>query len=90
MLDPEDDRLQGVSANKAYESLLKGKKSKTVTVAVIDSGIDIFSELNPSGHPVLAGMNWINQPEIIDNGQDEDNNCIVDDREGYDFFHTSC
>ena len=42
--DPETDSLQGVSSEKTYTTLLKGKPSRTVLVAVIDSGIDIDHE----------------------------------------------
>ena len=51
-LDEEADQFRGVSTQKAYE-LLKGKKSKTVIVAVIDSGIDIE-------HEDLKGNIWTN------------------------------
>src|SRR5688572_29427055 len=42
--DPETDSVQGVSADRAYSTLLKGKPSRTVVVAVIDSGVDIEHE----------------------------------------------
>ena len=42
--DPETDLLQGVSAERAYSSLLKDQPSRTVIVAVVDSGIDIEHE----------------------------------------------
>jgi len=37
--DKQKDGLYGISMDKAYE-FVKNKKSKTVVVAVIDSGID--------------------------------------------------
>ena len=41
MMDKEKDGVSGISANKAYEFLKsKNLNSKTVIVAVIDSGID--------------------------------------------------
>lgn len=79
VLDPTDDRLQGVSANKAYETILKNKKSKTVTVAVIDSGIDI-------DHEDLKDKIWINEDEIDGNGIDDDKNGYIDDRYGWNFI----
>ena len=42
--DPEADQVQGVSVEKTYQTLLKDKPSRTVRVAVIDSGIDIDHE----------------------------------------------
>lgn len=79
ILDPQEDNLQGVSANKAYESVLKNKKSTTVTVAVIDSGIDI-------DHEDLKDKIWINEDEIEGNGIDDDKNGYVDDRYGWNFI----
>lgn len=43
-LDLKNDSVLGISLEKAYKELLKGKKSKTVIVAVIDSGIDTLHE----------------------------------------------
>ena len=41
--DPEVDKVQGLSVEKAY-SLLTGKPSKTVIVAVMDTGVDFDHE----------------------------------------------
>ncbi|MEM9856550.1 MAG: S8 family peptidase [Bacteroidota bacterium] len=79
VLDPQKDKMQGVSANKAYATLLKGKPSRKVTVAVIDSGVDI-------DHEDLKGKIWINEDEIEGNGVDDDNNGYVDDRYGWNFI----
>ena len=49
-----------------------------VTVAIIDSGIDL-------GHPDLAPNLWTNPGEIPGNGVDDDGNGYVDDVHGYDF-----
>ncbi len=43
-LDPVENKVNGVSAERAYNELLKGKTSNKVLVAVIDSGIDIEHE----------------------------------------------
>ena len=43
-LDLAADKKFGMSVDRAYEELLKGKKSKTIVVAIIDSGVDIFHE----------------------------------------------
>lgn len=40
LMDAEADQYRGISLQKAYD-FLKGKKSKPVIVAVIDSGVDI-------------------------------------------------
>ncbi len=77
--DPETDSLQGVSADKAYATLLKGKPSRTVVVAVIDSGVDIE-------HEDLQSVIWVNEDEIPDNGIDDDKNGYVDDVHGWNFI----
>ena len=77
-LDPVEDKVNGVSTSKAYE-YLNGKTSKTVVVAVIDSGIDIL-------HEDLKDVIWINEDEIPDNGIDDDNNGFVDDIYGWNFI----
>lgn len=78
-LDPVTDKVNGVSTEKAYNELLKGKESRTVIVAVIDSGIDI-------DHPDLKGVIWINEDEIPGNGIDDDNNGYIDDVHGWNFI----
>jgi cell wall-associated protease len=77
--DPETDRLQGVSAERTYSTLLKDKKSRTVLVAVIDSGIDIE-------HEDLKDIIWVNEDEIAGNGVDDDKNGYVDDIHGWNFI----
>lgn len=77
--DPETDRVQGVSAEKTYQTLLKGKPSRTILVAVIDSGIDI-------DHEDLKDILWVNTDEIPNNGVDDDKNGYVDDINGWSFI----
>lgn len=77
-LDPVEDKVNGVSTEKAY-AYLKGRQSKTVIVAVIDSGIDIL-------HEDLKDVVWINEDEIPDNGIDDDKNGYVDDVYGWNFI----
>ena len=77
-LDPETDKVQGVSADKVLKKL-EGKESKTVVVAVIDSGVDIE-------HEDLQGKIWINEDEIPNNGIDDDKNGYVDDVYGWNFI----
>ena len=77
LLDEEKDGYLGISLNKAYE-LLKGRKSTTVIVAVIDSGIDTL-------HEDLREVLWRNPKEINGNGKDDDGNGYVDDIYGWNF-----
>ena len=77
LLDPETDGYMGISLQKAYD-LLKGRKSTTVIVAVIDSGIDTAQE-------DLRAILWKNPKEINGNGIDDDKNGYVDDIYGWNF-----
>jgi cell wall-associated protease len=79
LLDPATDSVQGVSVEKAYNTLLKGKPSRTVIVAVIDSGIDI-------DHEDLKDIIWKNEKEIAGNRIDDDKNGYVDDVYGWSFL----
>lgn len=76
--DREKDGVYGISLDKAYE-FVKGKKSKTVVVAVIDSGIDTL-------HEDLKNILWRNPKEIPGNGIDDDKNGYVDDINGWNFL----
>ncbi len=77
--DPEQDHFQGVSSEKAYQTLLQGLPSRTVIVAVVDSGIDI-------DHEDLKSVIWTNEDEIPGNGIDDDKNGYVDDVHGWNFI----
>lgn len=77
-LDAQDNKANGVSTEKAYE-YLKGRESKTVIVAVIDSGIDVE-------HEDLKDVVWTNSDEIAGNGIDDDNNGYIDDVHGWNFI----
>jgi subtilisin family serine protease len=77
--DPETDHIQGVSADRVYQTLLKDQPSRTVIVAIIDSGVDI-------NHEDLKGVVWINEDEIAGNGIDDDKNGYVDDIHGWNFI----
>ena len=79
LLDPETEKFQGTSTEKTYETLLKGKPSTKVRVAVIDSGIDV-------DHEDLKDIIWTNEDEIPDNGIDDDKNGYVDDVHGWNFI----
>ncbi len=77
--DPEQDSLQGVSAERAYQTVLKDQPSRTVVVAVIDSGVDI-------DHEDLKSVIWKNEDEIPENGIDDDKNGYIDDVHGWNFI----
>src|SRR5688500_10143060 len=68
MLDQKASGYYGISVDKAYEFVKsKNLKSKTVVVAVIDSGID-------TTHEDLRPVLWRNPGEIAGNGIDDDKN----------------
>ena len=70
----------GISTEKAYSELLKGKNPKQkVIVAVIDGGTDIK-------HEDLKDVLWTNEKEIPGNGIDDDGNGYVDDIHGWNFL----
>ncbi|MCJ8210579.1 S8 family serine peptidase [Mucilaginibacter sp. RS28] len=77
-LDQKTDGYYGISLAQAYQ-FLKGKKSKTVVVGVIDSGIDT---LQKDLRPVL----WTNTKEKPGNGKDDDGNGFIDDVHGWNFI----
>ena len=77
--DPETDKVQGTSTEKAYATLLQGKPSRKVRVAVIDSGIDV-------DHEDLKDIIWTNDDEIAANGIDDDKNGYIDDVHGWNFI----
>jgi subtilisin family serine protease len=77
-LDLKTDGFYGISLKQAY-LFLKGKKSKTVIVTTIDSGIDTLQN-------DLKSILWINPKEIPNNGIDDDHDGFVDDVHGWDFL----
>ncbi|HEY5369581.1 MAG TPA: peptidase S8, partial [Hanamia sp.] len=77
-LDRATTGYYGISLDKAYD-FLKGKSSKTIVVAVIDSGVD-------TTHEDLKGILWHNPGEIPGNGIDDDHNGYVDDVYGWNFI----
>lgn len=62
----------------APESWAAGYVGQGVTVAVVDSGVDL-------SHPDLVHSIYVNPGEIAGNGKDDDQNGYVDDVHGYDF-----
>lgn len=78
-LDPSKDKVNGVSTERTYEELLKGKKSTTIIVGVLDSGVDYM-------HEDLKDVMWTNPKEIAGNGIDDDKNGYIDDIHGWNFI----
>ena len=80
LMDKADDGFEGISINKAYDFVkLKKLKSKTIIVAVIDSGVDTLQE-------DLKNILWVNPKEKPGNGIDDDHNGYVDDVHGWNFI----
>lgn len=78
-LDLVKDTIPGMSVDKAYAEIIKGKRGQKIIVAVIDSGIDI-------NHEDLDGVLWTNRKEIAGNGIDDDKNGYIDDIHGWNFL----
>ena len=78
-LDLQADTVFGISTEKAYQQLLKGKKSQPVIVAVLDGGVDI-------AHEDLLGVIWTNPKEKAGNHKDDDKNGHIDDMHGWNFI----
>jgi len=78
LMDLKTDGYFGISLNQAYQ-FVKGKKSKTVVIATIDSGID-------TAQADLKPVLWTNTKEIPGNGIDDDKNGYIDDVHGWDFL----
>jgi subtilisin family serine protease len=79
-LDPTTDKVNGTGGDEALKMLKnKNKKSQTVIVAVLDSGVEV-------DHEDLKDVMWVNPGEIPGNGKDDDNNGYVDDIHGWNFL----
>ncbi len=80
LLDATADGVPGISARRAERELLAGRQpQRTVTVAVIDIGVD-------TAHPDLRANLWSNPKEIPGNRADDDNNGYADDVRGWNFL----
>ncbi len=69
-----------INLPEAYETLTASPALRPVTVAIIDTGVDI-------AHPALAEHIWTNSGEIPDNLTDDDGNGYIDDINGWDFYN---
>ena len=78
-LDIGKDSIPGMSVDRVYAELLKGRKGKKVIVGVVDSGVDI-------DHEDLKSAVWTNKKEIAGNGIDDDKNGYIDDIHGWNFL----
>ncbi len=78
-LDYETDKVRGVSVDRAYSEIIKGKKGDKVVVAVIDSGVEV-------DHDDLKNVMWVNKGETANDKKDNDNNLYIDDIHGWNFL----
>ena len=72
-------RVPGMATEQAYRFLDGRTPQRTVTVAIIDSGIDVE-------HEDLAPHVWVNDDETPGNDVDDDGNGYVDDVNGWNFI----
>jgi subtilisin family serine protease len=78
-LDLKTDTAFGISTERAYKELLKGKKPTPVIVGVLDGGVDV-------AHEDLKRIIWNNSDEKAGNGIDDDKNGYKDDVFGWNFL----
>ena len=76
--DPQYSNLYPLPQVKADTAWGIAMGDSTVSVAIIDTGVDW-------DHEDLASVVWKNKNEIPDNGIDDDNNGYIDDIRGWDF-----
>jgi subtilisin family serine protease len=69
--------LKKIKALRAWD---KKRETPEITIAIIDSGIQI-------NHPDLKDNIWRNESEVPGNGIDDDGNGFVDDINGWDFVN---
>ncbi|MEH6309095.1 S8 family peptidase [Olivibacter sp. CPCC 100613] len=81
-LDLQVDGVPGISTERAYNELLKGKHGVPVKVAVIDGGVDVE-------HEDLKEKIWLNSAEISGDSIDNDSNGYIDDLHGWNFIGNS-
>lgn len=80
--DPHFDTqyyIQQTQVDQAWEYSIG---SPDITIAVIDSGVDL-------DHPDLKDNIWVNKDEIPDNNKDDDKNGYIDDVHGWNFVENN-
>ncbi|SDM13391.1 S8 family peptidase [Pedobacter antarcticus] len=77
--DLKQDTVFGISTEKAYKELLKGKKAVPVIVGVLDGGVE-------TTHEDLKSVIWTNKKEVAGNVKDDDKNGYIDDVHGWNFL----
>ena len=78
--DYKKDKIVGSSVERLYNEYLKNTKpKKSIVVAIIDGGVDIY-------HEDLKENIWVNNDEIPNNGIDDDKNGYIDDVNGWNFI----
>lgn len=75
-LDYKQDKVMGISTEKAYE-LLKGRTSTPVIVAVMDGGVDV-------NHEDLKDVLWINEKSVDETNKNTDG--YKGDKYGWNFL----
>ena len=76
--DPAADSVMGISTDRAYRELLRGRKATPVVVADLEA-VDL-------SHEDLRRVAWTNLGEVPGNGRDDDHNGYVDDVHGWNFL----
>lgn len=80
LLDTAADSFPGISLLRAERELLRDRRpARTVTVAVIDNGVD-------TAHAALRQALWRNPGETPGNGRDDDGNGFPDDVYGWNLI----
>ena len=75
------DSIPGISLDKWHNEYNGNSTARSITVAVIDTQLDIE-------HEDLKNQIWINKKEIRNNKIDDDKNGYVDDVNGWNFLGT--
>jgi hypothetical protein len=83
--DLAKDSVMGISSERAYNELIKGKKSKTVIVGIVDVGIDTLQEdlkavLWKDKKNKAHGWNYIG----AETGREDVTNLVADKKAFYD------
>lgn len=89
-LDPDNfeaintDAVENIDINieDAWNTYSETENKRTVTVAIIDTGID-------TTHTDLKDSIWVNEDEIPGDGIDNDGNGYIDDVNGWNFISNS-